>query len=132
MKILLTFFVLLFSSSVVAYEEMYYCSDIDSGGFNNEGKGYELILITLKNFKIKIDLSEKTIDSLDLKMSKGKVSEAKCQSTSNGQYLSCNNALGRLFTINTRTLRYTFASTYGHISGDKDSIWVAYGTCEKF
>ena len=133
MKILITLFALLFSSSVLAYEEMYYCSHIDSGGFHNKGNGYELLLLSLKKFKIKIDFSNQTIDSKDLVMEKGKVGEAICQTSYDAEFLSCNNSFGRMFTINSNSLRYTFASTFGYISGtDNDSIWVAYGTCEKF
>ena len=133
MKILITLFALLFSTSVFAYEEMYYCSHIDSGGFHNKGNGYELLLLSLEKFKIKIDFSNQTIDSKDLIMEKGKVGEAICKTSYDDEFLSCNNALGRMFTINSNSLRYTFASTFGYISGtDTDSIWVAYGTCEKF
>ncbi len=133
MKFLFTLLVLFFSTTVFAYEEMYYCSHVDSGGFHNKGNGYELLLLSLKKFKIKIDFSNLTIDSKDLNMEKGKVGEAKCQTTHDAEFFSCNNALGRMFTINSNSLRYTFASTFGYISGtDKDTIWVAYGTCEKF
>mgnify|MGYP001168989335 FL=1 len=133
MKYLFTLLVLFSSTTVFAYEEMYYCSHVDSGGFHNKGNGYELLLLSLKKFKIKIDFSNLTIDSKDLSMEKGKAGEAKCQTTYDAEFFSCNNALGRMFTINRNSLRYTFASTFGYVSGtDKDTIWVAYGTCEKF
>ena len=132
MKILLTLLVLLFSSSVLSYEEMYYCSDIESGGFHDTGGGYELAYIRNNKFKIKIDISRKTIDSSDLQMKKGSVSEAKCERNISGNLLSCNNAYAQMFTFNTETSRYTYASAFGNLTGADDSMWVSYGTCEKF
>ena len=132
MKTFLVILVLLFSSSVFAYEEMYYCSDIEAGGFHNRGSGYELLSVTLKKFKIKIDFSKKTIDSKNLGMEKGKVTEAKCQTNIIGEILTCSSAYGEMFTINTKTFKYAYASIFGNLTGSDDTMWVSYGTCEEF
>ena len=132
MKLFVIILILLFSFSISANEEMYYCSDIKSGGFQDNGSGYKLSSLVDKKFKIKINLSNQEIDSNDLEMRRGFVDEAKCSTNINGNLLSCNNAYGHIFTFNSETFRYTLAFTFGNLTGVNNTMRLSYGTCEKF
>ena len=102
MKILFTIIVLFFSSSVFAIEEIFYCSDIESGGLHYIENSYKLSKFIEKRFKVKIDFERRTIDSSDLSMKKGTVSETICRTNLGKEFMSCSNVYGDIFTINIK------------------------------
>ena len=134
MKTFLIFLVLLFSCSVFAFDEIYFCSETEAAGLYPRDSGYEKVSFELKKFKIKINTIDQTINSNDLGIYKEKLPTAICQKNFDGKYLSCNTAYGHNFLFNTQQYNFTYASTFGNIDKDlgRDTLKVSIGTCEKF
>ena len=119
--------------SLVAQEELFTCTDIDSGGFYYNGSEYKLTLFNLSQFDIKIDFDNRTIESPDLLFE-----QAYCLDNSkNLALLTCSNRYGQTFMINALNYEFTYSTIFGHVgdgpsdSGYADSIGVRFGTCRE-
>ncbi len=133
MKLIITLLLIFFIKILHAQEELYICSDIDSGGFFYNGESYQITLFNLSQFEIKIDFINKTIDSPSLLYE-----DAIClDNTKNLSLLTCSNRYGQTFMINTLNLDFTYSNIFGHVGdgpssdGYADSIGVRYGSCNK-
>ncbi len=119
--------------SLLAQEELFTCTDIDSGGFYYNGSEYKLTLFNLGQFDIKIDFDNRTIESPDLLFE-----QAYCLDNSkNLALLTCSNRYGQTFMINALNYEFTYSTIFGHVgdgpsdSGYADSIGVRFGTCRE-
>ncbi len=134
-KYIIVFYTAL-STVVMAQEnQVLYCTDTDSNGFQVHEKGdkYERRGFTSSKYTISISSDNSSIQ----------VKKANSEST---QYMTCNPIYSKdyrselihctdtmdTFNFNTKTLHYTFSLMAGWIDGLNDSIAVSYGTCAKF
>ena len=129
MKTLLTLFVLLFSSSVVAESLILYCADIQVGGFEADTQYDELNNYNSQRFTIEVDMNKKIItsDKLD-------ITNPECQNfPPMGEFDGVINCIDGTYAIvlNVATFDYTRFSGFGFAVGKGDDIGVGYGTCEK-
>jgi len=109
--------------------DVYYCIDKAVAGFKHENGNYRIANYPPEKFKAKIDfekgiLSSKKLYTYDLYCSKV---------ISHKYSMTCTSIFGEIFTIDGEkttidTFNYVRAETYGRT----DSIYTAYGNCEKF
>ena len=121
--------------SLYAQEELYTCTDIDSGGFYYNGSEYQLTLFNLGQFNMKIDFRKITLFKVTLQIF---FAEPNCLDNSeNLAYMTCASRYGETFMINRMNLEFTYSTIFGHVgdgpsdSGYADSIGVRFGTCRK-
>ena len=129
MKILLTLFVLFFSSALIA--EVYYCV-----GENNTGFRYEenfLNQTTFKNQKFVADINfeKKTLisDDLLIRTDYGHT----CVIDHPYTEMQCINGWGTSFIIDKITLRFVWHKGLGYVTDEDGSdISLHYGQCQVF
>ena len=128
MKILLTLFVLLFSSSVLSKDQILFCSQDKNTGFKDEDNtdNYKQTEFIENRFKLKINFQNETFSSNDLNME-----DATC--VNYGQFMQCID-LGYSIAINKKSLNFILSKGFGNLAdeGTNDTISISYGTCEKF
>ena len=129
MKILLTLFVLFFSSSSFANTIVLYCSDIEHSGYEQEDNYSKTANYTLERFKLKVDLQNNTIVSkaINLEVPICQKQEVTGWDTA----MTCMDSFS-FFTINLENFNYYRTVGFGFVMYDKDDLTSAYGTCEKF
>jgi len=121
------------ASDVYGEDEIYYCAETDSNGFNyNEKRGsYEPRGFKGKKFKMKLDIASKTIE-LAFENRKEKY---KCEFPFRAvepDLMSCIEKF-YLFNFNAKNGRFVYFVGYGYVGAEgKDSIGTSYGTCDKF
>ena len=127
MKILLTLFVLFFSSSVFA--DVYYCVEEESTGFI-PSENFREANYKINKYTIKIDSEKLTIASDEIGMPEGYSTCRKFYYHEN--VLECNSPLGgRDFTLNLNTLIFTYTNTY--LTDEmNDGLLLSWGKCQKF
>ena len=127
MKILITIFILFFSSMIHA--DVYYCLEEDSIGFI-PSENFRQANYTEDRYTIKIDSEKLTIASDDIGMPEGHSTCKKYFYHEN--VLQCNSPIGgRDFTLNLNTLIFTYTATY--ITDEmNDGLVLSWGKCEKF
>ena len=117
-------------------DEVYYCSEIASNGFDPDEKSgsYKSTRFTAEKFKMKLDRTAKKIEI------KGYDPEAvnatyTCTSPSaiinKPEWLSCVKNLYH-FNFNSNNGRFVLALGFGYVAGDGDTFSVSYGKCDKF
>ena len=132
MKILITFFVLFFSSLVFA--EVYYCIEEKVVGFDNS-ENMEISSFKPRKFMLDIDfelnkiITDEEVDDLYLGFAYYVPSE--CLTSKDRIY--CINDLGSSFVFNRNTNNFNFSNLYMHNNNSTtDDIWVSYGKCSRF
>ena len=130
MKIFLTLFVLLFSSSVFAERIILYCSDIGSGGFEADTKYKELMRYNDKRYKVELNLKTNSITSKDMYMKNPSCHYQKKLGEFE-EHISCAES-GYFFTLNLTNFKYTFANGFGYVVSERDDLAIRYGKCEEF
>ena len=127
MKILLTFFVLFFSS--IIYADVYYCVEKESIGFI-PSENFRQANYTEEKYTIEIDFEKQTIDSRDIGMPKGYASCRKYHFYEN--VMQCSGVLGgRDFTLNLNTMIFSYTTTY--LTDEmEDGLNLSWGKCQKF
>lgn len=126
---------LFFCRSLYAQEELFTCTDIDSGGFYYNGSEYQLTLFNLGQFDMKIDFENNSLQSDSPNMF---FAEPNCLDNSeNLAYMTCASRYGETFMINRMNLEFTYSAIFGHVgdgpsdNGYADSIGVRFGICKK-
>ena len=132
MKILITFFVLFFSSLVFA--DVYYCIEEKVVGFDNS-ENMKISSFKPKKFMVDIDfelnkiITDEEVDDLYLGFAYYVSSE--CLTSKDRIY--CINDLGSSFVFNRNTNKFNFSNLYMHNNNlTTDDIWVSYGKCSRF
>ena len=132
MKILITFFVLSFSSLVFA--DVYYCIEEKVVGFDNS-ENMEISSFKPRKFMVDIDfelnkiITDEEVDDLYLGFAYYVSSE--CLTSKDRIY--CINDLGSSFVFNRNTNKFNFSNLYMHNNNlTTDDIWVSYGKCSRF
>jgi hypothetical protein len=125
MKILLTFFVLFFSSSLVA--EVFYCTEDNAVGYDRTNN---LNFTTFKptRFIVNIDFELKKIETDELGFSK--LLPQEC--LENKGALNCINAYGTAFLYNIKRKDFVLLEAYLKDGITTDDIILSKGNCEKF
>ena len=129
MKILLTLFVLLISSSVVANSIVLYCEDIYHGGYDYENNYSMTGNFEVERFKIKLDKNNNNITS-DVIYLNDPVCE-KHEVEGWDVSMTCMDNFS-FFAINLEDFNYYRTIGFGFVMDDKDDIPSAYGICEEF
>tara|TARA_X000000368_G_C22413143_1_gene442701 strand:- start:36 stop:416 length:381 start_codon:yes stop_codon:yes gene_type:complete len=126
MKILLTFFFLFFSTTVLGEEKVYYCVEDASTGFHSSNN-YKEVDFVLRKFTAKIDFQNLYFSSPDLFMT-----YADCEYTNIYDHLmQCTTVYGSMITINKNNLKFGLADLLG-IGKDSDSLSISHGSCSSF
>jgi hypothetical protein len=121
-------------------DEVYYCAEIGNNGFlfDNNLEKYKPQLFNESKFKIGFDRTAKTVE----------IKGHPLGGSANGAYpcilplprtrpelLSCTSSFYH-FSFNSDNGRFGLGKLYGYVAGevngDRDSISVSYGTCDKF
>ena len=126
MKILITLFVLFFSSSIFA--DVYYCVEEESTGFI-PSENFREANYKINKYTIKINSEKLTIASDEIGMPEGYSTCRKYYYHEN--VLECNGPLGgRDFTLNLNTLIFTYTNTY--LTDEmNDGLSLSWGKCQK-
>ena len=109
------------------FADVYYCIDINANGYYSENNRYETSTFVPEKFMMELDLDKLTISSNYLRFQ----GIGKC--TNDVDIISCANSHGDIISMHDslrseNKLGYVRARTFGAT----DSIYVAYGNCEKF
>ena len=128
MKILLTLFVLFFSSSVFADTKVFYCIEEELIGFDSKNN-YEFNYYQQNRFKIKIDFKKPYFSSEDIFMS---ITECNYPLGVNLDELYCTTPFGAYFAISNKTYKFARAGITGIGVGIKDTLFLSHGSCEPF
>ena len=123
MKILLTLFVLFFSSSVFA--QLYFCAEENVTGFNVK-KNHEIIEYENITFKINIDIENNTMFSEEIWMK----DEVRCINDEISNTFYCLSAFGASLSFYPKVNKFALSQLYINTDFD-DSILVSYGFCNK-
>ena len=124
MKTLLTLFVLLFSFSVIAKEEILYCTETQKVGFDADDNYSKVTSFKEERYTIKIDFQNKNLELF-------KIPFWSCDIPPPGEQMYCIlDGLG--FYIDINTYKFTLAKGFGYVTSKIDDVNIAYGTCEKF
>ena len=124
-----------------AYAEVYYCNDVAITGFNSKKNSYETYIEDSVYFKPerftahinfeKLQFGTKELAGfLRIKRDDGTtLFAATCELSFGKVHMGCvSNNKADLFSIRVENLEYVRSSNYG----GGDSIYIAYGKCEKF
>ena len=126
MKTLLTFFFLLFSSSVVGEEKVYYCIEDEKVGFEPV-ENYKQFNFNEDKFSAKINFQNPYFSSPDMHMT-----YTDCEYTNIFDHLmQCKTAFGVMITINRINLKFALASILG-VGDTTDSLTLSHGSCSVF
>jgi hypothetical protein len=115
-------------------DEVYYCAETAVNGFEFDKnlQKYKPQLYNEHKFKIKFDRAAKKIE---IKGHESNTVNGTYPCTvpfpSSPEWLSCPKNLSH-FNFNSDNGRFVVGKMFGYISGDGDSIAVAYGKCDKF
>lgn len=121
-------------TDIWADDNVYYCSQDASVGFNYQPKikEFKMTHFILNRFKMKVDIKKKTIFIKD-GLQKGLY---KCISPYSSESLNC---IMQFYVINFNTKSGRFVSSLGYGNLDSklennygDSLNISYGTCVKF
>ena len=128
-KILILLIISFSLKAYSSYSGVYYCSDNKTQGFIPQ-KDFEITSFFEKKFKAKIDFENKEILSEDLYFAER--FNQSCILDEEESSILCISELGPSFSFNPVN-RY-FVRSYHNASNikSKDTISIAYGTCEKF
>ena len=124
MKKLLIILVLLFSFSVIAKEEVLYCTETQKAGFDSDDNYSKVISFTEDRYTINIDFQNKSLDMFETFL-------WSCDILTEGDQMQCIFG-GYSFYININTYKFTLAKGFEYVASENDSVNIAYGTCEKF
>ena len=132
MKILLTFFILFFSSLVFA--DVYYCIEEKVVGFDGSDD-MKITSFKPRNFMVDIDFELKKIitdeDEDDFYLGFASFISSECLTYEDRIY--CINEIGSSFVFNRNTKKFNFSNLYMHNNNlTTDDIWVSYGKCSRF
>ena len=129
MKILLTLFILLFSSSVVA--EKYYCVTDSQVGFK---RSQDMKVVSFKpgKFIIEIDYELKKIKEDTDNYYWGFISVVSQSCIVYQGIINCINDLGASFVFSKQKKVFYASSLYLRNADSLDDIWMSHGSCSKF
>tara|TARA_B100000965_G_scaffold87630_1_gene71075 strand:+ start:470 stop:865 length:396 start_codon:yes stop_codon:yes gene_type:complete len=131
MKILITFFVLFFSSLVFA--DVYYCIEEKVIGFDNSDN-MKISSFKPKKFIVDIDfeLNKIITDEEDDGFYLGFSYYISSECLISEDRIYCINDLGSSFVFNRNTKKFNFSNLYMHNNVTTDDIWMSYGKCSRF
>ena len=128
-SLVLFIFFIFISTSTHASAEVFYCVEEKSIGFKdkNEDNNYIETNFYPERFKAKINFERPFFESSDLSFY---ASQTECSDY--GDFIQCTS-FGYSININKKNYNFVVSQGFGHAGGSKkDSINIAYGTCEKF
>ena len=114
------------SLSAFSAEEVLYCSDTDSIGFDPL-EGYKQKSFTLERFVMNVDFENESVVSDDIQFPSLPDSPTLC--FNKGKTMDCYNTFSHA-TIKIFQLEKKFVLTNAY--GTEDTILVRHGKCEKF
>ena len=130
MKILITFFILFFSSLVFA--DVYYCIEEKVVGFDSSDN-MKITTFKPRNFMVDInfELNKIITDEDDAYLGFAPFISSECLTAKDRIY--CINNLGTSFIFNRNTKKFNYSNLYMH--NDRlttDDTWTSYGRCSRF
>ena len=123
-----TFLLFFISASVLSAEVVLYCSDTEAVGFEPE-ENFTQKEFKERRFTIEVNFEEKSLVSQEIGFVNFADSPTICIENENYEYLACYNFFSNASVkINPKDLRFVRTFMYG----EKDSIYITHGECEKF
>ena len=129
MKILLTLFVLLISSSVFAISIVFNCVDIRHVGYEYDNNYSMTGNFEVERFKIKLDKDNNNITSDAIYLNDPVCEKHEVEGWDVS--MTCMDNFS-FFAINLENFNYYRTIGFGFVMDDEDDIPSAYGICEKF
>ena len=129
MKILLTLFVLFFSSYSVANSIVLYCVDIRHGGYEYDNNYSMTGNFGVERFKIKLDKNNNNITSEAIYLNNPVCEKHEVEGWDVS--MTCMDNFS-FFSINLENFNYYRTVGFGFVMYDKDDIPSAYGRGEEF
>ncbi|MDC1047541.1 hypothetical protein OAQ96_02515 [Alphaproteobacteria bacterium] len=129
MKIFLILVFLFFSNSVFA--DVYYCVEDKIVGIKNPDYN-EIVRFPERRFKLKIDLENLEVESLDILFVSRLNGSCKINNNKNNRLLICDNGGGLNFTINLESKEFVHSSGFGYLLNQNDDVYFSIGKCELF
>ena len=124
MKILLTLFVLCFSSFVLAKEEVLYCTETKSVGFKADSNHSKVVNFDLDRHTIKVDFQSQSLELMEVNL-------WQCDIPMPYEQMYCTlDGLG--FYIDINNYNFTLAKGHGFVASKNDDVSISYGSCVKF
>tara|TARA_B100000579_G_C22816756_1_gene848322 strand:+ start:546 stop:926 length:381 start_codon:yes stop_codon:yes gene_type:complete len=125
MKILLTLFVLFFTSSV--FSETFYCSENNAVGFDGRNN-YKQVDIEPIKFEAVIDFRNFKFIANDIYIDSNDI----CLDGKNNT-MRCSNGIGTSIIINKQNFNFVYSSGFGHVHNkiNEDDLIFSYGRCYK-
>ncbi len=116
-------------------DEVYYCAEIDSIGFNydkNQAK-YIRRFYSTRKFKMKLDRDAQRVDLAFNNKKETQYCQYFSFHNSEDTIMSCEakNKLNRIH-FNLDNGRFNYYAGGGYVGGDGDSLAILYGKCDKF
>ncbi len=132
----LAFFITSFLLVGNAYgeDEIYYCADIDSNGFDFDKKrgSYKPQGFISKKFKMKLNRASNLIE-LARGGSGNEVFTCTSNKVTQETIMSCSDiVVFRHFSFNIKNGRFVYSQNIGYVLSDDFSLYVSYGQCDKF
>ena len=127
-KILLTLIISFSLNAYSSYSGVYFCSDTKTTGFEPK-ENFKVYSFKGKKFKAKIDFEKKDLISKELYFDD--IAPRTC-SVNDNSTIKCHRTYGSSFTFNPETGYFVRSQFFLGKNKLNDSIYIAYGTCEKF
>ena len=124
MKTLLTLFVLFTSFSLIAKEEVLYCTETKAAGFLAKSNYSDMVEFKPERYTIKIDFQFRSLELLNIPF-------WQCDIPQPYEQMYCTlDGMG--FYIDINNYNFTFAKAHGFVASKNDDVIITYGNCEKF
>ena len=127
-KILILLIISFSLNAYSSYSGIYYCSDTETTGFEPI-ENFKVYKFNLKKFKAKIDFEKKDIISKVLYLTD---SAPRTCSVNDNSTIKCHETHGSSFAFNPESGYFVRSQFLLDKTKPEDSIYIAYGTCEKF
>ena len=125
----------LLAGNAYGEDEVYYCVEIDKGGFNFDKKSnsYQPTNFFEDKFKMKLD---KGSNAIELAKEDGGREKYICDDmifASHGVTIKrCTGTALNTFMFNANNGQFTISRGTGYVLNDIESLYVSYGKCDKF
>ena len=130
MKTFSIFVIGLFAASLFASEEVLYCVDNGSVGFDKK-KDFKITTFNEERFKIKVDFDRGMIISQDLFFDEILPESRECIKDIEERSLFCINKYGTTLNFNLDTMKYYRAQMLID-KNSSDDVVLTHGSCERF
>ena len=127
-KILILLIISFSLNAYSSYSGVYYCSDKNTIGFH-PSSNFEVYSFEEKKFKAKIDFEKKDFISKELFLNDF---VPKTCSVNDSSTIKCHRTDGATFTFNPESGYFVRSQFFLDKNKPSDSIYISYGTCEKF